>query len=120
MSEIFHFTLLGKYYIDKCLPMGCSISCALFEKFVTFLQWALQKKSGLNTIDHYLDDFIFLGRPGTDECSLLRKEFDNLCTSLGVPLAVKKEEGPVTKLICLGLGIDTEEFKRIHSRRKDM
>lgn len=105
------FTLLGKYYIDKCLPMGCSISCALFEKFATFLQWALQKKSGLNTVDHYLDDFIFLGRPGTDECSLLMKEFDNLCASLGVPLAVEKEEGPVTKLIYLGLGIDTEEFK---------
>ena len=39
------------------------------------------------------------------------KEFDNLCASLGVPLAVEKEEGPVTKLIYLGLGIDTEEFK---------
>jgi Na+-translocating ferredoxin:NAD+ oxidoreductase RnfE subunit len=31
------FDLLGlkiddKYYIDKCLPMGCSISCNLFEK----------------------------------------------------------------------------------------
>jgi hypothetical protein len=23
----------GKYYVDKCLPMGCSISCSLFEKF---------------------------------------------------------------------------------------
>jgi hypothetical protein len=45
--------------------MGCSIFCALFEKFATFLQWTLQKKSGLNTVDHYLDDFIFLGRPGT-------------------------------------------------------
>jgi hypothetical protein len=71
--------------------MGCSISCALFENFVTFLQWALQKKSGLNTIDHYRDDFIFLGRPGTDECSLLVKEYDNLWASLGVPLAVKKK-----------------------------
>jgi len=70
-----------------------------------------RKKSGLNTVDHYLDDFIFLGRPGTEECSLLMKEFDNLCASLGVPLAVEKEEGPVTKFIYLGLGIDTEEFK---------
>lgn len=23
----------GKYCIDKCMPMGCSISCSLFEKF---------------------------------------------------------------------------------------
>ena len=26
----------GAYYIDKCLPMGCSLSCALFEKFSKF------------------------------------------------------------------------------------
>jgi hypothetical protein len=36
------FDLLGiqfdnKYYIDKCLPMGCAISCSLFEKFSTCL-----------------------------------------------------------------------------------
>jgi hypothetical protein len=36
------FDLLGikleeNYYIDKCMPMGCSISCATFEKFSTFL-----------------------------------------------------------------------------------
>ena len=83
--------------------MGCSTSCALFEKIAIFLQWALQKKSGLSTVDHYLDEFIFLGRTGTDECSLLMKEFDNLCASLGVPLAVEKAEGPVTKLICYRL-----------------
>ena len=30
------FELSGnEYYIDKCLPMGCSISCAIFEKFAT-------------------------------------------------------------------------------------
>jgi len=27
----------GKYYVDKCLPMGCSISCLLFEKFAIFV-----------------------------------------------------------------------------------
>jgi hypothetical protein len=72
--------------------MGCWISCALFEKNTTFLQWALQKKSCLNTVDHYFDDFIFLGRPGTDECSLLVKEYDNLWASLGVPLTVKEKK----------------------------
>jgi hypothetical protein len=30
----------GSYYIDKCLPMGCSVSCKLFETFSTFLQWS--------------------------------------------------------------------------------
>ena len=36
------FDLLGiffdeKYYINKYLPEGCSIACALFVKFATFL-----------------------------------------------------------------------------------
>ena len=40
------FDLLGiqleeNYYMDKCMPMGCSISCATFEKFSTFLHWAV-------------------------------------------------------------------------------
>jgi hypothetical protein len=47
----------GKFYIDKCLPMGCSLSCSLFEKFSSFLQWAVVRETGLNTIDHYLDYF---------------------------------------------------------------
>jgi hypothetical protein len=44
----------GKFYIDKCLPMGCAISCPLFEKFSTFLHWLVQIKSGINTLDYYL------------------------------------------------------------------
>ena len=37
------FDLLGfkfddMYYIDKCLPMGCSISCKVFEDFATFFK----------------------------------------------------------------------------------
>jgi len=35
------FDLLGikcldEYYIDKCMPIGCSISCSTFENFSTF------------------------------------------------------------------------------------
>jgi hypothetical protein len=41
------FNLLGimfldQYYIDKCMPMGCSISCSTVEIFSTFLHWAVE------------------------------------------------------------------------------
>ena len=36
------FQFDGKFYLDKCLPMGCSVSCATFEKFSTFLDWAVK------------------------------------------------------------------------------
>ena len=43
------FDLLGiqfndQYFIDKCLPFGCSISCSVFEKFSTFLHWLTVQK----------------------------------------------------------------------------
>ena len=42
------FDLLGlkigdMYYIDKCMPMGCSISCSTFEHISTFVQWLFRK-----------------------------------------------------------------------------
>ena len=32
----------GKYYYDKFLPMGASISCSTFEEFSRAIQWILQ------------------------------------------------------------------------------
>jgi hypothetical protein len=45
------FDLLGikigsNYYIDKCLPMGCSILCSTFEHFSTFIHWLVSQEFG--------------------------------------------------------------------------
>lgn len=96
----------GKYYIDKCLPMGCSVSCKVFEEFATFLQWVVEQKTSLSTIDHYLDDFIFAGKD-FDTCSKLMETFKKVAKELGVPLAEDKSVGPTNNLVFLGLEIDT-------------
>ena len=101
------FTFQDKYYIDKCLPMGCSISCALFEKFSTFLHWALEQKSQMTDLIHYLDDFLFAGKQNTHNCQQIMNHFESLCQELGVPLSREKTEGPTTCLSFLGLGINT-------------
>lgn len=98
----------GKYYIDKCLPMGCSISCSLFEKFSTFLHWLVEVKSGLKTLDHYLDDFIFAGSDSTSDCSVLMNCFLHVSEELGIPIAENKTTGPTTVLSFLGFIIDTD------------
>jgi hypothetical protein len=41
--------------------MGCSISCATFEQFSTFLQWAVTHETNTDNLDHYLDDLFFAG-----------------------------------------------------------
>ena len=61
------FCLLGmfiddSFYFDKCMPFGCSIACATFEKISTFLHWKMSTRTQTPNIIHYLDDFLFAGR----------------------------------------------------------
>ena len=97
----------GKFYIDKCLPMGCAVSCNLFEKFATFVQWVIESRAGLHTLDHYLDDFIFIGSEWSNDCSLLMETFMNVSNELGIPIAEDKTVGPTKVLTFLGFVIDT-------------
>jgi hypothetical protein len=39
--DLLGFKIEGKFYIDKCMLMGCSVSCATFERFSTFLHWVI-------------------------------------------------------------------------------
>ncbi|VDI63102.1 Hypothetical predicted protein [Mytilus galloprovincialis] len=104
--DIYYFKIEDEYYIDKAMAMGCSISCAIFEKFSTFLHWVLKSKSGSNNIDD-LDDFLFGGKSDSDEYEQLMFQYDEICKKLGVPLANEKTEGPTTLIEYLGLTIDT-------------
>ena len=99
--DLLGFMFDGNYYIDKCLPMSCAISCSLFEKFSTFLHWELQRRVEIGTIFHYLDDFLFLGSSGSDECVCLMQGFQEICDTIGVPIAQEKTMGLSTKIIFL-------------------
>lgn len=96
----------GDYYVDKALPFGCAISCALFEKFSCFLEWCAKECSSSQNLVHYLDDFC--GAEVTYEnAKVLLQSILDLFESLGVPIAQEKVEGPATCLKFLGLEVDT-------------
>ena len=57
------FTLGGEFYFDKCLPMGCAISCAYFEAFSTFLEWLLGRQHPEGGRLHYWMTSCLSGRP---------------------------------------------------------
>ena len=50
-----------KFFYDKCLPMGCSTSCTIFESFSCAIQWVLTNKLEVQYMSHILDDFMFVG-----------------------------------------------------------
>ena len=109
------FNLLGikfenKYWIQKMLPQGASISCAIFEKFAKSLHWVVTNNSNPN-IDHYLDDFIFLGKPESSECQNSMDYFRYICEYTGIPLSEDKFEGPITILTYLGIELDSEKME---------
>ena len=108
--DLLGFAIDGQFYIDKCLPMGCSISCKIWETFATFLHWLAESKSGINTLDHYLDDFIFAGKMGSQDCAILMSQFMMLTGEIGVPIANEKTAGPTTRLTFLGFEIDTMDM----------
>ena len=109
------FCLLGYkindlFFVDKCLPFGCAISCALFEKFSSFLEWELKRRLDTENVVHYLDDFLLAGKENTTECVDMIKTFTYMCEELGVPLAHEKTLGPHNILTFLGLEINTCEM----------
>jgi hypothetical protein len=88
--DLFGFKFKGQFFFDKCLPMGCSASCALLEKCSSFLEWTIKFISGKESTEHYLDDFLFVGRPCTTECTELMSTFRSLCDYMGGSLSRRK------------------------------
>lgn len=101
------FQFEGKYFFDKCLPMGCSVSCFYFESFSSFVEWVVAKEAQSSNVLHYLDDFLFLGPADSDECKNALYTFFDVCRCFGIPLAQEKTVFPATSSEFLGITIDT-------------
>ena len=96
------------YFVDKCLPFGASISCALFQQFSNCLAHIQKIKSGRSLVN-YLDDFYFVAFLRT-LCNQQVYMFIELCNQIGFPVSIEKTEWASTILVFLGLLIDTEKL----------
>ena len=94
------------FYYDKCLPMGCSSSCKIFEAFSSALEWIARYKLSTPGILHILDDFLIIEHD-TVTCSTKLLSFLKTCDDLGVPMAPGKTVGPSTVLSFAGIELDT-------------
>lgn len=110
------YRLLGfqwnsKFYFDKCLPMGCSTSCQVFESLSQSLQWILINKLGVLYTTHILDDFIFFGHPSSNECQRFLNTFMALSERINLPVKHSKTVQPSTTVILHGIEVDTLELQ---------
>ena len=99
----------GKTFVDTCLPFGLRSAPKLFNATADALEWIIVNQGGslVEFISHYLDDFLFGGRPKSDSCSKVLNLALFLCQELGFPVMSEKVVGPATIIDFLGFIIDT-------------
>ena len=111
--DLLDFVSAGAVFMDRAVPMGCSVFCAAFEHFSSFLDWELWQNVGFKTIAHYLDYFLFCGKRQLGHCRQLMESFQKMACKLVLPLGDKKTEGPPSTLTFLGIELDTlQQFFR--------
>ena len=99
----------GATYVDRCLPFGLRSAPKIFSDFSDALAWIFGC-AGLVSQVHYLDDFLYFepsGSPGF----FVKEMVSSFCTSLGVPLATHKAEGPSTCFVFLGILVGTVRWE---------
>ena len=96
--------------IDRALPFGLRSAPKLFSALTDGFMWALHH-NGIQQALHYLDDFLILGQANTRECQDWLSKALSLCDQVGLRVAPEKTEGPTTKLISLGIELDTQKMQ---------
>ena len=92
------------YFVDKCLPFGAAISCAIFQKVSDALSHLVEFHTGQRNVN-YLDDFLFLALLQA-LCNLQLDVFMAICNTIRLPVAFEKTVLAGTRIIFLGLLID--------------
>ena len=96
--------------MDKTLPFGLRSAPLIFSAMADALQYMMvQNKASF--VDHYVDDFITVGSPGTTECAENVRIMHHTCEIAGAPIEEGKSEGPATSLPFLGIEIDTRAME---------
>ena len=109
--------LTPQYYFDTVLPFGCRSSPKLFNYFADALQY-IMKENGASTCEHYLDDYITVGKPDSDECAKNLQTMLDTCEKTGFNVNCEKVTHPATVIEYLGIIIDSEKMElRISEQR---
>ena len=82
------------YFMDKCLPFGSSISCALFQLFSDVLAALLEHHLNIR-VTNYLDDF--------QQSNRMVRSFIQICNKIGCPIAHQKTEFASNLIVFLGI-----------------
>ena len=84
--------------LDAALPFGLHSAPKIFTALADAAEWIIQRE-GVEFIIHYLNDFLLMGRPESDNCRVALDKLLGVFRRLGFPVAPDKLEGPTTRLV---------------------
>ena len=96
----------GKYYYDRCMPVGCASSCRTFKIFSSAIEWIAKNHLHIQFMIHLLDDFLLVS-PTFNTCQEQLENLLALCNYLGIPMAPDKTVGPSRVLSFAGIELDS-------------
>ena len=96
-----------KWFFDKTLPFGSSMSCTVFQAFSECLKHIAEYyvRGIAVKILCYLDDFICIAMTEED-CEYAVSQFLKICEHVGVPIVIEKTVWPTTRIEFLGIILD--------------
>ena len=96
-------TQITYYFVDKCMPFGSSISCALFQEFSDALAYIIEYKHNfMIVVMNYLDDFLFIAFTMA-KCNELMRKFLEMCRMIGCQTSEDKTEWATDLITFLGM-----------------
>ena len=96
----------GKLYFDLRVAFGSRSAPGIFCRFADLLAW-IAIQWGLPAVIHYIDDFLIIVPRAGEAAKTL---FLSILDALSVPYKLKKLEGPTTRLVYLGITLDTTDL----------
>ena len=97
----------GQLFVDSALPFGLRSAPMIFNAVAEALAFIIRNR-GVKIVDHYLDDFVILAPPGSEEGERGLRVAVETCKEVGFPVAEEKTRGPATLMELLGIEIDSE------------
>ena len=94
----------GQFFVDLALPFGLHYAPYIFSSVADLVEWIFPNKYNVADPLDYLDNFITAGPADSLQCS------QNLQTSLGLPLHPNNCIGPSTRLVILGIELDSLDW----------
>ena len=90
-----------RLFVDSALPFGLSSVPNIFMVLADAAELVI-RRTGAESVVHYLDDSLVMGAPRSQECSESLNKLLSVFQQLGFPVAPGKLEGLTSCLVFLG------------------